>query len=80
PKKFEKGFRTGGIVQAIIPSGKYQGFHTGRVAIRFGQNFQIGKVSSIPATASRSIVPTGTNIRSAKRLLPMEFTRLLANA
>jgi len=47
-KKFEKGYRTGDIVQAIIPSGKYQGFHTGRVAIRFGQNFQIGKVSVHP--------------------------------
>ncbi len=47
-KKFEKGFRTGDIVRADIPSGKHRGMHTGRVAIRFGQNFQIGKESVHP--------------------------------
>ncbi len=47
-KKFEKGFRTGDVVQAKIPAGKFQGVHTGRVAIRFGQNFQLGKVSVHP--------------------------------
>ena len=47
-KKSEKGFRTGDIVRADIPKGKHQGKHTGRVAIRFGQNFQIGKVSVHP--------------------------------
>jgi hypothetical protein len=47
-KKFEKGFRTGDIVRADIPNGKHRGNHTGRVAIRFGQNFQIGAVSVHP--------------------------------
>ena len=47
-KKFEKGFRTGDIVRADIPKGKHQGTHIGRVAIRFGQNFQLGKVSVHP--------------------------------
>ena len=51
-KKYEKGFRTGDIVRADIPNGKHQGKHqgkhTGRVAIRFGQNFQLGKVSVHP--------------------------------
>ena len=47
-KKFEKGFRTGDIVRADIPKGKHQGKHTGRVAIRFGQDFQLGKVSVHP--------------------------------
>ena len=47
-KKFEEGFRTGEIVRADIPNGKHQGIHTGRVAIRFGQDFQIGKVSVHP--------------------------------
>ena len=47
-KKFEKGFRTGDIVRADIPKGKHQGKHTGRVAIRFGQNFQLGQVSVHP--------------------------------
>ncbi|MBV8315346.1 MAG: HNH endonuclease [Planctomycetaceae bacterium] len=47
-KKFEKGFRTGDIVRAVIPKGKFAGVHVGRVAIRFGQNFQLGKVSAHP--------------------------------
>jgi 5-methylcytosine-specific restriction endonuclease McrA len=47
-KKFEKGFRTGDIVRADIPKGKHQGKHTARVAIRFGQDFQLGKVSVHP--------------------------------
>ncbi|MBV8075422.1 MAG: HNH endonuclease [Planctomycetaceae bacterium] len=47
-KKFEKGFRTGDIVRAEIPNGKFAGVHVGRVAIRFGQNFQLGKVSVHP--------------------------------
>ena len=47
-KKVEKGFRTGDIVRAVLPSGKFQGTHAGRVAIRFGQNFQLGKVSVHP--------------------------------
>ena len=47
-KKFAKGFRTGDIVRADIPNGKHPGTHTGRVAIRFGQNFQLGQVSVHP--------------------------------
>jgi 5-methylcytosine-specific restriction endonuclease McrA len=47
-KKFEKGSRTGDIVRADIPNGKHEGVHVGRVAIRFGQNFQLGKVSVHP--------------------------------
>jgi len=47
-RKFEKGFRTGDIVRADIPNGKHRGVHTGRVAIRFGQNFQIGTASVHP--------------------------------
>ena len=49
---YEKGFRTGDVVRADIPKGKYQGIHTGRVAIRFGQNFQLGKVSVHPRHCS----------------------------
>jgi hypothetical protein len=46
--KTDRGFRTGDIVEAVIPSGKYQGRHRGRVAIRFGQNFQVSSVSVHP--------------------------------
>jgi HNH endonuclease len=51
-EKFEKGFRTGDIVRADILKGKFQGIHTGRIAIRFGQNFQLGKVSVHPRHCS----------------------------
>jgi hypothetical protein len=35
------GFRTGDLVRAIVPSGKYAGTHTGRVAIRTSGSFNI---------------------------------------
>lgn len=38
------GFRTGDIVRAVVPSGKYRGTHVGRVAVRARGNFRIGKV------------------------------------
>ena len=47
-RKFERGFCTGDQVEAVIPAGKYRGRHRGRVAIRFGQNFQVGCVSVHP--------------------------------
>jgi 5-methylcytosine-specific restriction endonuclease McrA len=47
-KKYDRGFRTGDLVEANVPSGKYCGRHAGRVAIRFGQNFQVGAASVHP--------------------------------
>jgi hypothetical protein len=38
------GFRTGDLVRAVIPSGKYRGTHTGRVAVRARGRFRIGPV------------------------------------
>ncbi len=35
------GFRTGDMVRAIVPSGKYAGSHVGRVAIRFRLRFRL---------------------------------------
>ena len=35
------GFQTGDIVQARIPTGKFAGTHTGRVAIRFRPSFRL---------------------------------------
>ena len=42
------GFQTGDIVKAIVPSGKYQGTHSGRVVIRFKGCFQIGRIPVHP--------------------------------
>jgi hypothetical protein len=47
-RKWDRGFRTGDIVEAVIPTRKYQARHRGRVAIRFGQSFQVGVVSVHP--------------------------------
>jgi hypothetical protein len=40
-KKTAFGFRTGDMVEANVPSGKNQGLHLGRVAIRMTGNFNI---------------------------------------
>jgi hypothetical protein len=39
--KSVKGFRTGGLVKAVVPTGKKQGVHTGRVAVRTSGSFNI---------------------------------------
>ncbi len=39
--KFFMGFGTGDIVKANIPTGKYAGTYTGRIAIRFKPSFKI---------------------------------------
>lgn len=40
-QKFVMGFQTGDIVKAVIPSGKWQGVHVGRVAVRASGSFNI---------------------------------------
>lgn len=40
-----RGFQTGDIVRAEIPSGKYAGSHVGRVVVRSTGYFQIGTVN-----------------------------------
>jgi len=39
--KFFMGFTTGDMVKADIPSGKYAGKYTGRIAIRFRPSFML---------------------------------------
>ena len=40
-KKRIQGFQTGDLVKAIVPSGKKEGTHRGRVAVRASGNFNI---------------------------------------
>jgi 5-methylcytosine-specific restriction endonuclease McrA len=40
-QKFFMGFQTGDLVSACIPTGKYAGNYTGRIAIRFRPNFTL---------------------------------------
>lgn len=55
-QKRHYGFQTGDMVQAIVPSGKYTGKHTGRVACRATGSFDIkittGKVTVRHTTCS----------------------------
>jgi 5-methylcytosine-specific restriction endonuclease McrA len=41
-------FRTGDMVHASIPSGKYAGTHIGRIAIRFRPAFRLGSIDVHP--------------------------------
>lgn len=46
PKQFKqvRGFKTGDMVVAKVPKGKYAGTHLGRIAIRSNGNFRLGKI------------------------------------
>jgi hypothetical protein len=41
------GFQTGDIVKAIVPSGKKEGTHVGRIAVRTSGSFRVGAVDGI---------------------------------
>ncbi|MGB9887086.1 MAG: RNA-guided endonuclease IscB [Moorellales bacterium] len=40
-RKSYMGFRTGDLVRAVVPRGKYAGVHVGRVAVRFRPSFKL---------------------------------------
>ncbi len=42
-----QNFKTGDVVKAIVPSGKKQGTHVGRVAVRSRGSFRVGDVDGI---------------------------------
>jgi 5-methylcytosine-specific restriction endonuclease McrA len=54
-----KGFRTGDLVQAIVPNGKKQGVYIGKIAIRSSGNFNIvtaqGTIQGISYRHCRSL-------------------------
>jgi 5-methylcytosine-specific restriction endonuclease McrA len=47
------GFRTGDLVKAVVPSGKYVGTHVGRVAIRTSGSFNITTAHGIQRSGYR---------------------------
>ncbi len=57
--KSVRGFLTGGIVRATVPSGKRQGVHAGRVAVRASGSFNVqaagGTVQGVPHRHCRII-------------------------
>ncbi len=48
-KKRHFGFRTGDLVRAVVPGGKYRGRHIGRVAIRASGSFNIATAAGLVA-------------------------------
>jgi 5-methylcytosine-specific restriction endonuclease McrA len=42
------GFRTGDLVKAVVPNGKYAGVHTGRITIRSRPSFRLNGVNVHP--------------------------------
>ncbi len=58
-KKNHFGYQTGDLVRAVVPSGKYQGVHVGRVLARATGSFDIvtssGKVQGISQKHCRPI-------------------------
>ncbi|HSW64295.1 MAG TPA: hypothetical protein VLH56_13455, partial [Dissulfurispiraceae bacterium] len=42
-----KGFRTGDIVRAIVPSGKKAGLHCGKVAVRSSGSFNVSTLAGV---------------------------------
>jgi len=46
-QKVQHGFMTGDIVRAAVPSGKYQGVHTGRVTVRAKGGFVVRNVGKL---------------------------------
>ena len=43
-----KGFRTGDLVKAVVPTGTKRGSWYGRVAVRASGNFKVGQRDGIP--------------------------------
>jgi hypothetical protein len=41
-QKRVRGFQTGDLVRAVVPTGKHQGTHVGRVAVRTSGSFRVG--------------------------------------
>jgi 5-methylcytosine-specific restriction endonuclease McrA len=46
-KSVHFGFRTGDIVRAIVPRGKFAGVHTGRITVRASGSFGLGAAAGI---------------------------------
>jgi hypothetical protein len=46
-QKVHFSFQTGDMVKAVVPKGKHQGNHAGRVAVRKTGSFNVGKTQGI---------------------------------
>jgi 5-methylcytosine-specific restriction endonuclease McrA len=68
------GFKTGDIVQANIPRGKFQGTHVGRIAIRHRPCFRLGKIDVAPKYLTIIHRADGYDYSIGKRFIPVQCT------
>jgi 5-methylcytosine-specific restriction endonuclease McrA len=66
------GFRTGDIVKAIIPKGKDQGVHVGRVAIRHRPRFRLGTIDVFPKCLTAIHLADGYDYSIGESSVPMQ--------
>jgi hypothetical protein len=52
-QKVQFGLRTGDLVRAVVPSGKYAGVHVGRVTIRARPSFRLNGIDIHPKYLTR---------------------------
>ncbi|MHB1731891.1 MAG: RNA-guided endonuclease IscB [Ferrimicrobium acidiphilum] len=56
--KYVKGFQTGDLVRAVVPTGKKAGIYVGRVAVRTSGNFNISAaLGSVQGVGARYCMP-----------------------
>jgi 5-methylcytosine-specific restriction endonuclease McrA len=48
-----QGWKTGDLVRAVVPRGKYAGVYLGRIAIRFRPSFRLGRLDVHPKYLTR---------------------------
>jgi hypothetical protein len=58
-----KGFRTGDIVKAIVPSGKKAGAYAGKVAIRTSGSFNVSTTTGVVEGISHKYCSSGSQGR-----------------
>ena len=75
-----RGFQTGDIVRAEIPSGKYAGTHVGRIAVRATGSFQMGSVVA-HVRHVRMVQPVdGYRYTVGKALIPVQYASVPPHA
>jgi 5-methylcytosine-specific restriction endonuclease McrA len=68
------GFRTGDLVRAVIPRGKYAGTHTGRVAVRARGMFRIGTIDVHHTYCRRWQRADGYQYQIGRQVPPQELS------
>jgi hypothetical protein len=69
--KSVRGFQTGDVVRAEVPTGKKAGTHVGRVAVRGSGSLRVGKADGINAKYCKLFHRAGGCCYANPRFLPV---------